>query len=153
MAAITSWQTAWAAAPRSPKRASKVEHDYPNRDLFLGEMQALFERDWKNIEAGLYAAPAALDRPALKTLRRSLDFLRDVPEVARRRRDHVHDEVLSDELREAFPALLPAELPLPIRRLADGRVGKALRLPSRNAILRHRRRHAPPSARAHRRTT
>lgn len=85
------------------EKGVNVEHDYPNRDLFLGEMQALFERDWKNIEAGLYAAPAALDRPALKTLQRSLDFLRDVPEVARRRRDHVHDEVLSDELRERFP--------------------------------------------------
>ncbi len=80
-----------------------VEHDYPNRDLFLREMQALFERDWQNIEAGLYAAPAALDRSAFKTLSRSLQFLRDVPEVARRRRDHVHSEVLSEEARKNFP--------------------------------------------------
>lgn len=81
----------------------KVEHDYPNRKLFLSEMRALFERDWTNIEAGLYAAPVALDRGAFETLRKSLDFLRDVPQVARRRRDHVHDEVLSEELREKFP--------------------------------------------------
>ena len=80
-----------------------VEHDYPKRDLFFREMQALFERDWQNIEQGLYAAPAALDASAIKTLRRSLQFLRDVPEVARRRRDHVHDEVLRDDLREKFP--------------------------------------------------
>jgi ubiquinone/menaquinone biosynthesis C-methylase UbiE len=85
------------------ERKVEVENDYPNRQTFLGEMQALFERDWKNIEAGLYAAPAALDRGAIKTLRRSLDFLRDVPEVARRRRDHVHDEVLTEEARKDFP--------------------------------------------------
>jgi ubiquinone/menaquinone biosynthesis C-methylase UbiE len=85
------------------ERRVEVESDYPNRDRFLGEMQALFERDWKNIEAGLYAAPAALDRGAIKTIERSLAFLRDVPEVARRRRDHAHDEVLSEEARERFP--------------------------------------------------
>lgn len=85
------------------ERRVEVESDYPNRQRFLGEMQALFERDWKNIAAGLYAAPAALDRGAISTLRRSLDFLRDVPEVARRRRDHVHDEVLTEEARKDFP--------------------------------------------------
>jgi ubiquinone/menaquinone biosynthesis C-methylase UbiE len=85
------------------ERRVEVENEYPNRQTFLGEMQALFERDWRNIEAGLYAAPAALDGGAIKTLRRSLDFLRDVPEVARRRRDHVHDEVLTEEARKDFP--------------------------------------------------
>ena len=84
-------------------RKVEVEHDYPNRQKFLGEMQSLFERDWKNIEQGLYAAPSALDRSAFQALQQSIDFLRDVPRVARRRRDHVHDEVLEDELREKFP--------------------------------------------------
>lgn len=84
-------------------RKVEVEHDYPKRDTFLREMQALFERDWKNIEQGIYAAPAALDASAIRTLRRSLDFLRDVPDVARRRRDHVHDEVLTEEARKNFP--------------------------------------------------
>jgi ubiquinone/menaquinone biosynthesis C-methylase UbiE len=84
-------------------RKVEVESDYPNRQKFLREMQALFERDWKNIEQGLYAAPSALDRGAFETLALSLDFLRDVPKVARRRRDHVHDEVLSDEARKDFP--------------------------------------------------
>lgn len=80
----------------------EVESDYPNRQKFLGEMQALFERDWKNVEQGLYAAPA-LTGDAIKALRRSLTFLSDVPEVARRRRDHVHDEVLTAEARANFP--------------------------------------------------
>jgi len=81
----------------------KVEHKYPSRDLFLKEMQSLFERDWANIEVDLYAAPAALDQSALATLRKSLDFLRDVPQVARRRRDHVHGEVLDEDSHEKFP--------------------------------------------------
>lgn len=81
----------------------KVANDYPNRRLFLGEMQKLFERDWKNIEQGLYASPSALDRGAVNTLRNSIDFLRDVPEVARRRRDHVHDEVKKEEPRQGLP--------------------------------------------------
>lgn len=81
----------------------KVENDYPNRRLFLGEMQKLFERDWKNIEDGLYAAPAALDRGAIRAFRNSIDFLRDVPEVARRRRDQVHDEVKAEEPRQGMP--------------------------------------------------
>jgi ubiquinone/menaquinone biosynthesis C-methylase UbiE len=84
------------------EKGVKVEHDYPNRDLFFREMQALFERDWQNIEQGLYAAPA-LDGSAIRTIRRSIKFLRDVPEVARRRRYHVHDEVLSEEARKNFP--------------------------------------------------
>ena len=81
----------------------KVEHDYPDRRLFFAEMQNLFERDWKNIEDGLYAAPAAIDRNALTAFQDSLDFLRDVPEVARRRRDQVHDEVKAEEPRQGFP--------------------------------------------------
>ncbi|MFN9541598.1 MAG: methyltransferase domain-containing protein [Alphaproteobacteria bacterium] len=76
---------------------------YPDRKLFFGEMQKLFERDWKNIEDGLYAAPAAIDRSAFTAFYDSLDFLRDVPEVARRRRDQVHDEVKAEEPRQGFP--------------------------------------------------
>ncbi|MEQ1867613.1 MAG: methyltransferase domain-containing protein [Micropepsaceae bacterium] len=85
------------------QKGVEVENEYPNRDRFLGEMRALFERDWANIEAGLYAAPSALDRGAFKALEQSAAFLRDLPQVARRRRDHVHDEVLSEEAREKFP--------------------------------------------------
>jgi ubiquinone/menaquinone biosynthesis C-methylase UbiE len=81
----------------------KVESDYPDRRLFFAEMQKLFERDWKNIEDGLYAAPAAIDRNAFTAFHDSFDFLRDVPEVARRRRDQVHDEVKAEEPRQGFP--------------------------------------------------
>lgn len=85
------------------ERKPKVESKYPDRDRFLGEMRALFESDLANIEAGVYAAPSALESTGIRTLDRSIAFLRDIPDVARRRRDHGHDEVLSDELRERFP--------------------------------------------------
>lgn len=85
------------------EKGVEVQHEYPNRDQFLKEMQSLFEQDWANIQAGLYAAPAALDRGAIKALEQSVAFLRDLPQVAARRRDHVHDEVLSEEAREKFP--------------------------------------------------
>lgn len=81
----------------------KLTNRWPKRDALIGAMRALFEQDWKNIEAGLYAAPSALDRGAVEMLMGSAAFLRDVPKVAKRRRDRGHDEVLSDELREKFP--------------------------------------------------
>jgi ubiquinone/menaquinone biosynthesis C-methylase UbiE len=85
------------------ERRPKVESKFPHRDRFVSEMRALFERDLANIEAGLYAPPATSAISTITTLERSLAFLRDIPDVARRRRDHAHDEVLSDELRARFP--------------------------------------------------
>lgn len=81
----------------------KLENKWPKRDQILGAMRDLFERDWANIEAGVYAAPGALERGAFSSLSRSIEFLRDVPNVARRRRDHGHDEVLSEEACAKYP--------------------------------------------------
>jgi ubiquinone/menaquinone biosynthesis C-methylase UbiE len=83
-------------------RDVKLENEWPKRDRILRAMAELFERDWSNIEAGVYAAPPA-GRRAVTAVSRSLEFLRDVPNVARRRRDRVHDEVLSEAVREKFP--------------------------------------------------
>ena len=84
-------------------RDIKLENKWPKREQILRAMRDLFDRDWANIDAGIYAAPDALDRGALNTLMRSAAFLRDVPNVARRRRDRAHDEVLSEEARAKFP--------------------------------------------------
>ncbi len=81
----------------------KLENKWPKRDQILQAMRALFEQDWANIERGLYAAPEPLDRGAPASIRRSIEFLRDVPNVARRRRDRGHDEVLSEEARAKYP--------------------------------------------------
>ncbi len=81
----------------------KLLNKWPKRDQILRAMNDLFRQDWANIDAGVYAAPAVLDRGALQRLMRSADFLRDVPEVARRRRDGAHSEVLSEDARAKFP--------------------------------------------------
>jgi ubiquinone/menaquinone biosynthesis C-methylase UbiE len=81
----------------------KLQNKWPKRDQILRAMQDLFDRDWANIDAGVYASPETLDRGVLSAILRSREFLRDVPNVARRRRDHAHDEVLSEEVRAKFP--------------------------------------------------
>lgn len=81
----------------------KLQNKWPQREQILRAIGDLFERDWANIDAGVYAAPEALDRGMLHAIWRSADFLRDVPNVARRRRDRAHDEVLSEEARAKFP--------------------------------------------------
>ena len=84
-------------------RDVKLANTWPTREQIFAAIRGLFEQDWANIDAGLYAAPDALERGAVQTLLRSRAFLRDVPNVARRRRDRAHDEVLSDEARAKFP--------------------------------------------------
>ncbi|MBI1213017.1 MAG: methyltransferase domain-containing protein [Alphaproteobacteria bacterium] len=84
-------------------RDVKLENKWPKREQILRAMQELFETDWANVEAGIYAPPDALERGPFDVLARSAAFLRDVPSVARRRRDRGHDEVLSEEARSKFP--------------------------------------------------
>jgi ubiquinone/menaquinone biosynthesis C-methylase UbiE len=69
----------------------KPEHDLPSLAAMLKAMRALFARDWKNVEAGLYPLPVDLadeTRHALASLR----YLADVPRVVRRKKRHGHDE-------------------------------------------------------------
>jgi ubiquinone/menaquinone biosynthesis C-methylase UbiE len=70
----------------------KPEHDMPSLTVLLKAMRALFARDWRNVEAGLYPLPVNLadeTRHALASLR----YLADVPRVARRKKRHGHNEV------------------------------------------------------------
>jgi ubiquinone/menaquinone biosynthesis C-methylase UbiE len=69
---------------------------------FLRSMLDLFERDWANIEAGLYAAPSAGANP-LRVWARARDFLADAPKVDARRRAHGHSEVMTEERRAKYP--------------------------------------------------
>src|SRR5271165_3355928 len=47
----------------------------PDRRRILADLRALFEQDWRNIEAGCYAAPADAFGNPIAAIRRSLDFL------------------------------------------------------------------------------
>lgn len=65
----------------------------------------LFRMDWRNIEAGIYRLPPELRRiPApARLFAASRDFLRDVDDVASRKRRHGHAEVRSDALVARYP--------------------------------------------------
>lgn len=57
-------------------------------------------RDLANIEAGYYRMPHDMIEPPRKVLRDAVRFFRDLPEVHRRRRDDVNDEVFEEKRRE-----------------------------------------------------
>lgn len=66
-------------------------------------MRELINRDWRNVEAGLYTVPLDLERRPLDLLAASRAFFRDVPAVERRRAQHRHAEVLTEERRALYP--------------------------------------------------
>jgi ubiquinone/menaquinone biosynthesis C-methylase UbiE len=57
----------------------------PGRDRILADLRALLEQDWRNIEAGVYAAPAPELGNPLGALRRAVDFFVDLDDVEARR--------------------------------------------------------------------
>lgn len=79
-----------------------VQGKVPNWQGLVAGMRALFDRDWKNIEAGLYRAPAGLATPA-DAVAASLRFFKDARKVDERRLSRRHSEVLTDELRARYP--------------------------------------------------
>lgn len=70
----------------------------------LAALGDLFERDRRLIEAGVYALPADLALRPGRAVGDALRFFRDLPAVARRRRDHGHDEVRDLEKPGIYPA-------------------------------------------------
>lgn len=84
-----------------------VQGKVPNWKGLVAGMTALFERDWKNIEAGHYRAPEGLAAPA-EAVAASLRFFKDARKVDERRLSRRHSEVLTsdvltDELRARYP--------------------------------------------------
>ena len=51
----------------------------PSRAEMTADMRALFEREWQDIEAGLFPAPRAARPEPGEFLRRSLLYFRDLP--------------------------------------------------------------------------
>jgi len=68
----------------------------PDMRTILREIRDLLERDWRNIEAGLYRLPHDLIRRPAEAVEEAALFFKDVPEVARRRREKKHREVYED---------------------------------------------------------
>ena len=122
----------------------------PSRDELTKDMRAVFEREWQDIKAGLFpdAAPLVLRPRRVSAPQRSL-FPR--PAAGRRAPPRPERRAAARRAGRRAARLLPPELPLPERRLAQRPLGRDLRHPGRGAVHRRRRRHAPPRAQAHRR--
>lgn len=63
----------------------------PGRAEFTADMTAIFQREWKDVEAGLFPPPRALGPEPGEFLRRSLAYFRDLPQVDARRHGRAAD--------------------------------------------------------------
>jgi ubiquinone/menaquinone biosynthesis C-methylase UbiE len=75
-----------------------------NRQRILADLRSLIEQDWRNIEAGYYAAP--LDRLAnpLKEIRRAVDFFNDLRAVEQRRHGVRKERLLTPPPPGRYPS-------------------------------------------------
>jgi len=84
----------YAAGRRLLKPMPKPEFPIgptPSRAELTADMRALFEREWQDIAAGLFAAPRARGPEPAEFLRRSLLYFRDLPHVDARRHGQRND--------------------------------------------------------------
>jgi len=81
----------------------------PDRQRLLADLWRLIERDWRNIEAGIYAAPDLLEDGdwrgnPLAGLRRAVDFFADLGAVEARRHGAAADALLRRAGADRYPA-------------------------------------------------
>jgi ubiquinone/menaquinone biosynthesis C-methylase UbiE len=70
---------------------ARPAHPLPSGRAMLKAIGALFTRDWKNVEEGLYPLPLDL-ADEIRHARKSLNYLTDIPRVVKRQKRHGHDE-------------------------------------------------------------
>lgn len=75
----------------------------PGRAELTADMRALFEREWRDIAAGLFPAPRALGPEPAEFLRRSLRYFRDLPQVDARRHGALDDELPPGTQADGLP--------------------------------------------------
>jgi ubiquinone/menaquinone biosynthesis C-methylase UbiE len=75
----------------------------PTRAELTADLRALFEREWQDIAAGLFAAPRTLSIDPGEFLRRSALYFRDLPRVDERRHGRVNDEPGLDDANGHLP--------------------------------------------------
>jgi ubiquinone/menaquinone biosynthesis C-methylase UbiE len=75
----------------------------PDRHRILADLKALFEQDWRNVEAGYYAPPADEIGSPIAALRRSLDFFADLGAVEARRHGERRERLLDDPPAGSYP--------------------------------------------------
>jgi len=75
----------------------------PGRAELTADMRALFSREWRDIEAGLFPAPRRLGPEPTEFLRRSLLYFRDLPQVDARRHGRLDDELPPGTQADGLP--------------------------------------------------
>ena len=75
----------------------------PTRAELTADLRALFEREWQDIAAGLFAAPRTLSIDPGEFLRRSALYFRDLPKVDERRHGRINDEPNLDDANGHLP--------------------------------------------------
>ncbi len=75
----------------------------PDRATMLRKLRDVVDREWRNIEEGLYARPHDILPKPGRALRQSLAFLRDVPAVDKRRMARSNSEVFTEDKKDHYP--------------------------------------------------
>lgn len=75
----------------------------PTRAEMTAAMRALFEREWRDIAAGLFPVPQPLSRDPSDFLRRSSLYFRDLPQVDARRHGALDDELPPGTQADGLP--------------------------------------------------
>lgn len=86
-----------------PRRDAPPPGRLPSWRLINDDLDALFRRDWRNIEQGLYRPPHDMWPDPRAVLRQSVRYFRDLDAVNRRRRDGGTSEVFTAEHRGRYP--------------------------------------------------
>jgi len=106
-AARVAWYAGhYAAGRRLLKPMPKPEFTVgptPSRAEMTAEMRALFEREWRDIEAGLFPAPRPLSFDPGELLRRSRLYFRDLPQVDARRHGQIDGELPPGQQGDGLP--------------------------------------------------
>jgi ubiquinone/menaquinone biosynthesis C-methylase UbiE len=76
----------------------------PDRQRILGDLRKLLAQDWRNIEAGLYAAPEEWRGNPLEGLTRAVDFFADLGAVDARRHGDKRQRRLDAPQAARYPA-------------------------------------------------
>ena len=76
----------------------------PGRERLLADLWRLVEQDWRNIAAGIYAAPEDWRGSPLAGLRRAVDFFADLRAVEARRHGGPADVVLREAAAQRYPS-------------------------------------------------
>lgn len=85
------------AAPKVPADR-RPPGPFPGTAEVIADLRALMERDWSNIEAGVYRMPHDLVRNPRRLLADAARFFQDLPDVRRRREEQANSEVFRDPL-------------------------------------------------------